>query len=215
MSEAYPDSIYQGKVDFMHSKTRENLMWAFAGESQARNRYTMAASISRKGNLEVVARVFDFTAEQERAHAKVFYEFLRPCSGQNIQIDGTYPVDIFSDALQHLRAAQHNEYQEWEHDYAEFAKVAEEEGFQLIGKNFSMISRIEQTHGDRFGLYADWLEQGKLFLADSEVTWMCLNCGQIIQAASAPKECPVCRHNQGFFIRLELAPYTKEASGKQ
>lgn len=111
MSEAYPDSIYQGKVDFQHSKTRENLMRAFAGESQARNRYTMAAGISRKGNLEVVARVFEFTAEQERAHAKVFYDFLQNCSGQNIQIDGTYPVDIFPDALQHLRAAQHNEYQ--------------------------------------------------------------------------------------------------------
>lgn len=152
MSEAYPDSIYQGKVDFQHSKTRENLMRAFAGESQARNRYTMAAGISRKGNLEVVARVFEFTAEQERAHAKVFYDFLQSCSGQNIQIDGTYPVDIFPDALQHLRAAQHNEYQEWEHDYAEFARVAEEEGFQRIGKTFSMISGVEQTHGDRVRL---------------------------------------------------------------
>ena len=210
MSEAYPDSIYQGKVDFQHSKTRENLMRAFAGESQARNRYTMAAGISRKGNLEVVARVFEFTAEQERAHAKVFYDFLQYGSGQNIQIDGTYPVDIFPDALQHLRAAQHNEYQEWEHDYAEFARVAEEEGFQRIGKTFSMISGIEQTHGDRFGLYADLLEQGKLFVADSQVAWMCLNCGQIIRASAAPQECPVCRHNQGFFLRLELAPYTKE-----
>lgn len=208
MSERYHD-IYKGNVDFLHSKTRENLMRAFAGESQARNRYTMAAGISRKGNLEVVARVFEFTADQERAHAKVFYDFLKNCSGQNIQIDGTYPVDIFEDTLRHLRAAQHNEYQEWEHDYAEFARVADQEGFQLVGKNFEMISKIEKTHGERFGLYADLLERGQLFLADSEVAWMCLNCGQIVHAAAAPGECPVCRHNQGFFLRLELAPYTQ------
>ena len=113
----------------------------------------------------------------------------------------------FPDALQHLRAAQHNEYQEWEHDYAEFARVAEEEGFQRIGKTFSMISGVEQTHGDRFGLYADLLEQGKLFVADSQVAWMCLNCGYIFEGAAAPKVCPVCQHDQGFFVRLEMAPF--------
>jgi len=207
MSETF-HNLYKGNVDFMHSQTRENLLRAFAGESQARNRYTMAAGISRKGNLEVVARMFEFTADQERAHAEVFYNFLKNCSGQNIKIDGTYPIDIFDDVLRHLRAAQHNEYQEWEHDYAAFAHTAEEEGFQVIGKAFSMIARVEQVHGDRFGLFADYLEEGKLFLADSKVSWMCLNCGQVIESPSAPKECPICRYDQGWFIRMELAPYT-------
>lgn len=202
------NNITKGNVDFKSSRTRENLMRAFAGESQARNRYQFAAGVSRKGNLEVVAQVFEFTAEQERAHAKVFYDFLKECSGQNIKIDGTYPVDIFPDVLQYLRAAQHNEYQEWEHDYVGFAQVAEEEGFQLIGKQFEMIAGIERIHGDRFGYFADLLEQGKLFAADGEAAWMCLNCGQIIHAERAPGVCPVCRHDQGFFIRLELAPYT-------
>ena len=210
MANDYND-IFKGNVDFQKSKTRENLMRAFAGESQARNRYQLAAGVARSGNLEVVARVFEFTAEQEKAHAKVFYNFLKDCSGQNIQIDGTYPVDIFPNVLSYLRAAQHNEYQEWEHDYASFAKVAQEEGFQLLGKQFEMIAGIEHVHGDRFGQFADWLEQGKLFLADSSTSWMCLNCGQIIHAEAAPGVCPVCRHNQCFFVRLELAPFTGAA----
>lgn len=210
MSNDY-NNITKGNVEFCKSKTRENLMRAFAGESQARNRYQFAAGVARSGKLEVVARVFEFTAEQERAHAKVFYDFLKECSGQNIKIDGTYPVDIFSDTLQYLRAAQHNEYQEWENDYAGFAKEAREEGFQLIGKQFEMIAGIEHVHGDRFGQFADWLEQGKLFLADGSASWMCLNCGQIMHAEAAPGECPVCRHDQGFFVRLELAPFTGAA----
>ena len=102
MSDSFNNPT-KGNVDFMKSQTRENLMRAFAGESQARNRYTMAAGIARNGNLTVIARVFEFTADQERAHAKVFYDFLKDCSGQNIRIDGAYPVDIFPDVLQHLR----------------------------------------------------------------------------------------------------------------
>ena len=111
-------------VAFDQSETRLNLMRAFAGESQARNRYTFAAGIAKKKNLQVIEGIFTFTANQEQAHAKVYYNLLEKCSGQNIKVDGTYPVDIFPDILQHLRAAQHNEYQEWDHDYAGFAKIA-------------------------------------------------------------------------------------------
>lgn len=211
MPNAY-ENYHRGNVDFMDSRTRENLMRAFAGESQARNRYTFAASAARKEQLEVVARVFEFTADQERAHAKVFYDLLLPSAGQNIAIDGNYPIDLSDKTVDLLKAARHNEYQEFEHDYAEFAKTAHGEGFDLIGGQFELIAQIEKSHGDRFGLFADLLEQGKLFGEDDQQTvWMCLNCGEIITSSLAPQTCPVCRHGQDFFIRLDIAPYT---SGK-
>lgn len=202
-------NITEGKVDFLRSRTRENLMRAFAGESQARNRYTFAASQAKKSNLTVISRVFKFTADQEREHAKIFYGFLEPCAGQTVAVDGTYPVDLSASTLDLLRAARHNEYQEWEHDYAGFAKIAHEEGFDLIGHSFELIAAIEKTHGDRFGLFADLLEADQLFAAHRETAWLCLNCGQVITATRAPEHCPVCRHGQDWFIRLELAPFTK------
>lgn len=208
MSDFYHD-IYNGRVNFCESVTRENLMRAFAGESQARNRYTFAASQARREGLEVVARVFEFTADQERAHAKVFYDLLKGCAGESVAVDGSYPVEHFGDTLGHLKAAQHNEYQEWEHDYAGFSKTAYEEGFQLIGKQFEMVAGIEKVHGDRFGRFAGLLEEGKLFLEEGETVWMCLNCGQIYHASAAPAECFVCRHGQGFLVRLDMAPYTE------
>jgi len=194
-------------IAFEQSETRVNLLRAFAGESQARNRYTFAAGLAKKKNLQVIEGVFTFTADQEKAHAKVFYDLLQPVSGQNIAINGTYPAELYSDVLQHLRSAQHNEYQEWEHDYKEFAKTAKAEGFAEISHIFSMISNIEKTHGDRFGKFADLLEAGKLFVSDVEVKWMCLNCGHIVDATIAPEVCPVCRHPQGYFVRWELAPF--------
>ena len=194
---------------FLHSQTRENLMRAFAGESQARNRYTFAASAARKEKLEAVARVFEFTADQERAHAKVFYDLLLPSAGQNIAIDGNYPIDLSDKTLDLLKAARHNEYEEFEHDYAAFAEIAHREGFDLIGGQFQLIAQIEKTHGDRFGLLAELLEKGTLFGEDNhQEVWMCLNCGEIITASLAPQVCPVCRHGQGYYVRLDMAPYT-------
>lgn len=205
MSESY-HNYTKGKVDFAKSETLQNLMRAFAGESQARNRYTFAASLARAQGLPVIARVFEFTAEQERAHAKVFYNFLESLAGKTVAVDGTYPVDIYPDVLGHLMAARHNEYQEWEHDYAAFSRIAYEEGFELIGKNFEMIAHIEKTHGDRFGLFAELMAQGLLHQDKHETAWVCLNCGHINHAGLAPNECPVCRHGQGHFVRLDMAP---------
>lgn len=203
------ENFTQGNVDFAKSQTRENLMRAFAGESQARNRYTFAASLAKKEGLTVVSQVFAFTAAQEQAHAKVFYDLLKELSGQTIEVDGTYPVDLYPDTLGQLRAAQHNEYQEFEHDYAEFGRIARQEGFEVIGGRFEMIAQIEKTHGDRFGLFADLLEGKKLFADGEETVWMCLNCGELIRASQAPALCPVCSHDQGHFIRLEMAPFTR------
>ena len=208
MPNAY-ENYHKGNVDFLDSKTRENLMRAFAGESQARNRYTFAASAARKEKLEAGARVFEFTADQERAHAKVFYDLLLPSAGQNIAIDGNYPIDLSDKTLDLLKAARHNEYEEFEHDYAAFAEIAHREGFDLIGGQFELIAQIEKTHGDRFGLLAELLEKGTLFGEDNhQEVWMCLNCGEIITASLAPQVCPVCRHGQGYYVRLDMAPYT-------
>ena len=192
---------------FAHSQTRENLMRAFAGESQARNRYTIAAGIAHKSGLAVIQGLFLFTADQEKAHAKQFYRQLHDLGGQSIRVDGTYPVDLYADLLDYLRAAQHNEYEEWEHDYAGFARTAMEEGFPLVGKLFENIAGVEKIHGDRFGRYADLLERGELFASDVKVEWMCLNCGYVVEATAAPAACPVCRHPQGYFVRVDLAPY--------
>ena len=192
---------------FLHSKTKENLMRAFAGESQARNRYTIAAGIAHKSGLAVVEGVFLFTADQEKSHAKQFYRQLHDLGGQTIRVDGTYPVDLYADLLSYLRAAQHNEYEEWKNDYAAFARTAMEEGFPLVGKLFENIARVEQTHGDRFGRYADLLEQNQLFCAEAEVQWTCLNCGFVVTSTVAPAHCPVCQHPQGYFVRVELAPW--------
>ena len=194
-------------VTFEQSQTRVNLMRAFAGESQARNRYTFAAGLAKRKNLEVLQGVFLFTAGQEEQHAKLFYHQMEKLSGTTVQIDGTYPVDIFPDILEHLRAAQHNEYQEYEHDYAQFAQVAKEEGFAEISHLFSGIAAIEQTHGDCFGRFADLMEAGKLFVSEVECKWMCLNCGHIVTSTMAPAVCPICKHPQGFFVRWEMAPY--------
>lgn len=194
-------------VTFENSETHRNLLRAFAGESQARNRYTFAAGMAKKKNLQVVEAVFTFTANQEEAHAKVFYQKLDALAGKHIAIDGTYPIDLYPDILAHLRAAQHNEYQEWEHDYAGFAKVANQEGFPEIAKTFDMIAQVEKTHGDRFGTFADLLESGKLFVAETEVKWMCLKCGHVVESTMAPAVCPICKHPQGYFVRLELAPF--------
>lgn len=198
-------------VAFENSETKRNLMRAFAGESQARNRYTFAASLAKRKNLEVIQQVFLFTADQEKAHSKVFYDLLQPVSGETIHIDGGYPVDLYSDLTDVLKAAQHNEEEEHDVVYADFSKIAAQEGFDAIAHTFSMIAGVEATHAQRFQYFADLLAQDKLFVSDVETGWMCLNCGQIIHSTAAPAMCPVCKHGQGFFIRLELAPYTAVA----
>lgn len=195
-------------VNFKASETKLNLMRAFAGESQARNRYTFAAQQAQEQKLQVVEAVFTFTANQEKEHAQVFYNHLKEMAGETIQIDGGYPVDISQSVLELLRFAQHNEYEEHDPVYQAFGDKAMEEGFPKIAASFHQIAKIEKVHGDRFGRLADLIEQNKLFISDVECAWMCLNCGHIFTGKEAPQKCPVCEHDRGYFIRLELAPYT-------
>lgn len=196
-------------VDFKNSQTKDNLMRAFAGESQARNRYTFAAAQAKKQSLHIVEAVFTFTANQEKEHAEIYYNHLREMAGANIHVDGGYPVDLYDDVIQLLKAAQHNEYQEYENDYRKFGEIAKEEGFSKVAASFHLIAEIEKTHGDRFGRFAQMLEENKLFISDIETKWMCLNCGYVYEGQEVPDICPVCKHNKGFFIRLELTPFYK------
>ena len=195
-------------VSFEDSVTKENLMRAFAGESQARNRYTIAAQQARKSGLPVIEAVFTFTANQEKEHAEIFYKHLNQVAETNIAIDGTYPVDISHDVAKLLRFAQHNEFEEHEDVYKKFEEKAREEGFQDIAGSFHMIGAVEKTHGERFGLFADLLEQNKLFVSDVKTSWMCLQCGNIYTGTAVREKCPVCGHEKGYYVRLELAPYT-------
>lgn len=194
-------------VDFKNSLTKENLMRAFSGESQARNRYTIAASQAKKEQLHVIEAIFKFTADQEKEHAEIFYNHLTELAGESISISGSYPVDIAPNTAQLLRFAQHNEYEEHDEVYKHFAETAQEEGFANVAASFRMIANIEKTHGDRFGRFADMLEQGKLFVSEAETAWMCLECGNIYYGTNVPELCPVCQHPKGYYIRLELAPF--------
>ncbi len=202
-------------MELSKSQTLQNLMRAFAGESQARNRYTFAAGLCRQQKLPVLEAVFSFTAQQEKEHAEIFYQHMKEAAGQTVSIDGSYPVSLSNQVLRLLRDAQHNEYEEFDPVYPAFAQTAREEGFPAVAASFQQIATIEQTHGNRFGFYADLLEEGKLFVSDTVCGWMCLNCGHILQAKEAPKSCPVCQHEQGYFIRLELTPWgAKPLQGK-
>lgn len=194
-------------VNFKESETKDNLMRAFAGESQARNRYTFAASQAKNENLYVVGAVFEYTANQEKEHAEIFYKHLEELAGETIHVDGGYPVDIANDVAKLLRMAQHNEYEEHDPIYKAFGDKALEEGFPKVASSFHKIAEIEKLHGDRFGRLAELLEERKLFVSDVKVKWMCLNCGYVFEGAQAPQQCPVCEHEQGYFIRFELSPY--------
>lgn len=194
-------------MDFKNSETKDNLMRAFAGESQARNRYTFAAGQAEKEKLYVVSAVFRYTAEQEKEHAQVFYNHLKELSGETIHVDGGYPVDLADDVAKLLRMAQHNEYEEHDPVYKVFGDKAKEEGFLNVASSFHKIAEIEKIHGDRFGHLAELLEQNKLFVSDVKTAWMCLNCGFVFEGEKVPERCPVCEHDKGYFIRFELSPY--------
>ena len=198
-------------VPFSSSETLQNLMRAFAGESQARNRYTFAAEVCRTQKLPVLEAVFQFTAGQELAHAGVFYRHMAPENDRNIPIDAAYPVNCTNDVTELLRQAAHNEQEEHGQVYPAFAEIARREGFPAIAASFSQIAAIEGVHSRRFQQLLELWQRDALFVSDVECGWMCLNCGHILTAKEAPGLCPVCHHEQGYFIRLELAPYSGPA----
>lgn len=194
-------------IHLKDSKTKENLMKAFAGESQARNRYTFAAEEARKQGMYSIADVFEYTAEQERAHADRYYDLLKELSGETIDICSGFPVNKEKDIQKLLEAARHNEMEEYEDVYQNFGDIAKEEGFLEIASAFYQIAEIEKTHGERFKNIAEMLKEGTYFESETEGYWMCTNCGYIHEGRRAPAVCPVCRHERGYFIPLSYAPY--------
>ena len=191
------------ETKFRNSKTKENLMKAFAGESQARNRYTFAAEMARQQGFYAIGYVFDFTAEQERAHAERFYELLKPMAGKNIEINAAYPIDRQETIVELLKASKHNEFEEADDIYIEFANVAKEEGFMEVASAFLQIAEIEKLHGGRFGKLEKLLEEGEYFEKEDSGIWMCLNCGNIHTGKKVPKNCPVCRYDKGYYIPVK------------
>ena len=196
-------------TDFKNSETAVNLMRAFAGESMARNRYIFAASQAKKQNLHIIEAAFLFTANQEKEHAEIFYNHLKSLAGETIDIQAGYPIDHSQSVLELLKSARHNEYEEHSPIYPAFGDKAKAEGFPAIASSFYQIAAIEKTHGDRFGMLADLLASNSLFKESSTTKWLCLNCGHVHEGPNAPATCPVCFHDQGYFIRLSMAPYTK------
>ena len=186
--------------NFNESETKINLMRAFAGESQARNRYTFAAAVAKKEGLPLIADLFSYTAGQEKEHAEIFYNYLMSAAGENIRIDAAYPIDPSNPLSAILGAAHKNEYEEYQTVYPAFAGIAEEEGYSDIAFSFRAIAAIEKTHGDRFGIYEELLKSNQLFTRDTSAKWVCLNCGHIHDGTGAPTVCPVCHHPQGYFM---------------
>lgn len=197
-------------VNFNESNTKTNLMRAFAGESQARNRYTFAAEIAKKQGLYVIEAVFNLTANQELAHANVFMKHLSDLNGETVEIDGGYPVEVTNSVVELLENAQHNEMEEYGDIYKSFAEEAEREGQMAVAASFKDIAEIEKEHANRFELFGKLLKENKLFVSDVKCEWMCLNCGHIYNGEKVPEVCPVCHHEKGYFVRIELAPYCQK-----
>lgn len=184
------------------TKTLENLMKAFAGESQARNRYTFYASVARKEELMQVEGIFIETADNEKEHAKRFYNLiLDGMKGElpaSVKVDAEYPV-AYSTTTENLRAAAAGEKEEWGKLYPGFADIAESEGFLEIAAAFRNIAKVEIKHEAMFLKLLENLEKGKVFKKDSIVRWKCRNCGFVHEGTEAPKECPACLHPQSYY----------------
>ena len=194
--------------DFLNSETRINLMRAFAGESQARNRYTFAQCTAENNNFFVLGQIFRFTANQEKAHAEVFYNLLKQSAGTNAEITAGYPIDVYDDISKLLETSVHNENGEAETIYPAFAETAKKEGFPEIATKFTLIAGIEKIHRQRFEYFEKLLRQDKLFKSDKTERWACLNCGYVHESSEPPKVCPVCGKNHGYFIRECDVPFT-------
>jgi rubrerythrin len=178
------------------TQTEKNLLKAFAGESQARNRYEFFAKQARKEGLEQIAALFEETAQHERSHAKRFFRFLE---GGMLEITASYPAGIIADTLQNLKAAADGENEEWTELYPEFARVAEEEGFKEVAAAFRVIAKIEKGHEERYRKLYDNLSTGKVFEREGKVVWKCRVCGYLHEGKKAPRMCPGCLHPQSYF----------------
>ena len=178
------------------TQTEKNIMGAFAGESQARNRYTFFASKAKKDGFEQIAAAFEETANQEKEHAKRLFNLLE---GGDVEITAAFPAGVVGSTLENLKASAGGENYEHVHMYPDFAKIAREEGFDGIANIFESIAVAEKQHENRYLAFASNIEAGKVFDRSEPVMWRCRNCGYIHESTSAPKVCPACAHPQAHF----------------
>ena len=178
------------------TKTEKNLLAAFAGESQARNRYTYFASAARKEGFEQIANIFIETAENEKEHAKIFFKYLE---GGEAEITAAYPAGMIKDTKSNLQAAADGEKMEWASIYVDFAKVAENEGYPHIAESFQQIAKVEKFHEARYRKLIDNIGAGLVFKKKASIKWHCINCGYVFEGEKAPNECPACKHPQAFY----------------
>ncbi len=178
------------------TETEKNLLKAFAGESQARNRYTYASSVARKAGFVQIANLFQETADNEKEHAKVFFRFLE---GGPTEITATYPAGVIGDTAANLMAAAEGEHEEWTELYPAFAEKAKEEGFPEIATAFTMIAKVEKEHEARYRTLYEKVVNEKVFEREQPTRWKCNNCGYVHDGTGAPEMCPACKHPQAHF----------------
>lgn len=194
-------------MELNNSQTLINLMRAFAGESQARNRYTFAQEQMIAQKQFFIADLFKFTANQEKEHAEIFYNHLKSAGVTDVEIEAGYPVDKDCDLACLLDTAANHELAEHGDIYPSFAQTAREEGFAQIAQDFENIASIEKTHAQRFERFAQLERDGELYSSDESIKWVCMNCGYIIEGTQVPQNCPVCHGEQGYYIRLDMADW--------
>jgi len=181
------------------TRTEKNLLAAFAGESQARMRYTYFASQARKEGFEQIADIFLETAENEKEHAKVFFKYLE---GGEVAITAGYPAGIIGDTKTNLEQAAKGEHEEWTTLYSSFAEVAKEEGFPEVARSFEQIAKVESFHEARYRKLIENIEKGEVFKRTEVKKWHCRNCGYVHEGTEAPKICPACQHPQSYYELL-------------
>ena len=193
------DFYFMARTNFRGSKTEHNVMASFAGECQARGRYTLFAEQAEAEGYMQIAEIFRETADQELSHAKQFFSVLE---GGMVEIKAAYPAGVVSDTLTNLREAAAGEREEWSALYADFAQTAEDEGFKDIAIMFKNIAKVEIVHEERYLRLAERVQTGTVFTSEDEaIDWQCRQCGYVHHGKSAPKKCPVCGKPQGYYER--------------
>lgn len=181
------------------TQTEKNLLKSFAGESQARNRYTFFAGVARKEGYEQIANIFTETAGNEKEHAEIFFKYLK---GGDLEITAAYPAGIIGKTEDNLKAAADGEKMEWSILYAEFEKTARAEGFEDIATSFKEIAEVEEFHEKRYRKLAKNVASGEVFKKNKTVKWHCTNCGYIHEGPEAPDVCPACKHTKAYYELL-------------
>jgi rubrerythrin len=183
-------------MEFKGSRTEKNLLAAFAGESQARTRYTFFASAAKKEGYEQIAAIFEETSDNEKEHAQLFFKHLQ---GGMVAISASYPAGVIASTAENLKAAAEGEKLEWGTLYPNFAEVAEEEGFSDAARTFRAVAKVEAYHERRYLKLLENVTQGKVFKKDAPIKWKCRNCGFVYEGSEPPEKCPVCGHPRSYF----------------